>query len=33
MEITKPQVITSEKVPMTHGGAFTMPVEYPTGFV
>lgn len=36
----KPQVTTSEKVPMTHGGAYTMsviytdkPVEYPTGFV
>lgn len=36
----KPQVITSEKAKMTHGGAYTMsviytdkPVEYPTGFV
>jgi len=38
--IKKPQVITSEKVPMTHGGAYAMsviytdkPVEFPTGFV
>jgi hypothetical protein len=31
--IKKPQVITSEKVPMTHGGAYTMPLKYPTGFV
>ncbi|MFN6329576.1 MAG: hypothetical protein ACK5UE_13745 [Chitinophagales bacterium] len=36
----KPQVITSEKAKMTHGGAYTLPViktdkpvEYPTGFV
>jgi hypothetical protein len=29
----KPQVITSEKAKMTHGGAYALPIEYPTGFV